>query len=495
MRELIIVTVAVFVSAGVSTAKLTYPIVDTGQTHCYDDSWQIAFPMSGAPLFGQDAQYSANPPQYKDNGDGTISDLVTGLMWQQDPGDKRTFEQAVSGATECRTGGYKDWRLPTIKELYSLIQLNGIDPDPSSRDRSELNPFIDESVFSFKYGNIENGERIIDSQCATSTKYVSTTMGGSETMFGVNFADGRIKGYGIEHPRGGKTRFYTLYVRGNPEYGINEFEDNKDGTITDQATGLTWMKADSGKGMNWPNALDYAKTMEFAGYNDWRLPNAKELQSIIDYRRSPDTTDSAAIDPIFNTTSITNEGGENDFAQYWTSSSHLSTRGADTAVYFAFGRSLGWMQDRRSGKYRLLDVHGAGSQRSDPKVGDASRFPQGRGPQGDVVRIENMVRLVRGGNVEIVSSGPEIEQQPQRVRRGPPNAGIQDQRGSQTNQANRGRVGFIQRFDKNADGKVTTDEFDGPSNRFQELDKDGNQTITQEEAPQGPPAGRRRPNR
>jgi|GEM_PF-2157179 len=44
-----------------------------------------------------------------------------------------------------------------------------------------------------------------------------------------------------------------------------------------------------------------------------------------------------------------------------------------------------------------MDVHGAGSQRNDPKVGDASKFPQGRGPQGDVIRIENLVRCVRGG--------------------------------------------------------------------------------------------------
>ncbi|MBI5470797.1 MAG: T9SS type A sorting domain-containing protein, partial [Ignavibacteriae bacterium] len=45
------------------------------------------------------------------------------------------------------------------------------------------------------------------------------------------------------------------------------------------------------------------------------------------------------------------------------------------------------------------DVHGAGAQRSDPKTGDPSRFPQGRGPQGDAIRIYNDVRLVRGGNV------------------------------------------------------------------------------------------------
>ena len=49
----------------------------------------------------------------------------------------------------------------------------------------------------------------------------------------------------------------------------------------------------------------------------------------------------------------------------------------------------------RRGSYRLLDVHGAGAQRSDPKTGDAGRFPRGRGPQGDVIRIDNFVRCVR----------------------------------------------------------------------------------------------------
>jgi hypothetical protein len=51
----------------------------------------------------------------------------------------------------------------------------------------------------------------------------------------------------------------------------------------------------------------------------------------------------------------------------------------------------------RRGRYRLLDVHGAGAQRSDPKAGDPADYPYGRGPQGDVIRINNYVRCVRGG--------------------------------------------------------------------------------------------------
>jgi hypothetical protein len=64
-------------------------------------------------------------------------------------------------------------------------------------------------------------------------------MNSNTTVFGVNFADGRIKGYpGDISPRGQPMKQFVRYVRGNPEYGINDFADNGDGTITDTATGL-----------------------------------------------------------------------------------------------------------------------------------------------------------------------------------------------------------------------------------------------------------------
>lgn len=80
-------------------------------------------------------------------------------------------------------------------------------------------------------------------------------------------------------------------------------------------------------------------------------------------------------------------------------------------MYVAFGRAAGWMssramaggppgvgpQDANSGEYHYVDVHGAGAQRSDPKAGNPAMFPHGRGPQGDVIRIYNYVRIVRNG--------------------------------------------------------------------------------------------------
>jgi hypothetical protein len=376
-------------------------VVDTGQSRCYDNAgFEIDCPAAGEAYFGQDAQHSGVQPAYHDNGDGTVTDLNTGLMWVKTPDlvNKSTWDQAMTGAADCHVGGYSDWRLPTIKELYSLMNFDGWTGLSAGSSR----PYIDTEFFDFEYGQTSNGERFIDAQYCSSTEYVSTTMSGDHTVFGVNFADGRIKGYGTTMPNGSVKHFYVRYVRGNPGYGTNDFVDNGDGTVTDRSTGLMWSQEDSGSGMVWEDALAWVeqKNLEsHLGHADWRLPNAKELLSIVDYTRSPDTTSSAAIDPNFNTTPIVNEGGGTDYPFYWSSTTHLegtTSRKGDYAAYVAFGRALGWMESPpSSGNYQLLDVHGAGSQRSDPKTGDPDDYPYGHGPQGDIIRIYNFVRLVR----------------------------------------------------------------------------------------------------
>ncbi len=59
------------------------------------------------------------------------------------------------------------------------------------------------------------------------------------------------------------------------------------------------------------------------------------------------------------------------------------------AMYLSFGEAQGKMNGR------LMDVHGAGAQRSDPKSGDESDYPQYHGPQGDVQYVYNYARCVR----------------------------------------------------------------------------------------------------
>ena len=415
-------------------ATQTYAVVDTSQSRCYDNRNEITPPKPGQPFYGQDAQFHNHPSSYTLGADGlTVHDNVTGLTWQRSPDtdgdgsltrrDKLTLSQAQALPAKLNAvkfGGFDDWRLPSIKELYSLFDARGTDPSgPGGNDTSRLTPFIDTKYFKFAYGDTGAGERVIDSQYASCTKYSGKSVRGDGKLFGVNFADGRIKGYDLVMPGRGEKTFFVICVRGNPAYGKNDFKDNGDGTVTDRASGLTWAKADSGKGLNWKEALAFAQAQNkksFLGRNDWRVPNIKELQSLVDYSRSPDATDSAAIDPVFECTRITDEAGTGDYPFYWSSTTHAGQRGGGAAMYVAFGRAAGWMSSnggakgppegrgpmiedggqRADGSYEFVDVHGAGAQRSDPKAGDASDFPRGRGPQGDVIRIKNFVRLVRG---------------------------------------------------------------------------------------------------
>ncbi len=423
-----------------ATTAASYTIVDTGQVNYYNNLGEIPPPRPGESFYGQDAAFRSHPANYTISADGlTVHDHVTDLTWQSSPDtngdgkvdsrDKLTIAQASKQPEKINAtkfGGYDDWRLPTIKELYSLILFSGVDVSgPNIQDVSRSKPFIDTRFFKFAYGDVSAGERTIDSQWATCTTYAADP----HKIFGVNFADGRIKGYGTTMPGRGDKTFFVLCVRGNPKYGRNDFQDNHDGTISDHATGLMWSRTDSGKGMNWQDALAWVQQQnvaKFLGHNDWRLPNAKELQSIVDYSRSPDTTRSAAIDPLFQCSNITNEGGKADFPCYWSGTTHAGFLGGSAAVYLAFGRAAGWMPAHpmaggplgqsggrglapgppgpggplpggMAGDVHFTDVHGAGSQRSDPKFGDPRMFPRGRGPQGDVIRIYNYARLVRGG--------------------------------------------------------------------------------------------------
>ncbi len=400
----------------VDATRLTYPIVDTNQQTCYDDDSVITCPQDGEAFSGQDGNYQGLAPAYQTSGNGTVTDLNTGLMWTQSPDingdgvinakDKLSFTDSETYAQSLDFAGYDDWRVPNIKELYSLMDFTGTAGQGDQNATvapADAVPFIDTTYFYFAYGDASAGERYIDAQFASSTLYVSTTMNGDETMFGVNFADGRIKGYGLVNPRDGVEKtFYVYFVRGDV-YGENIFVDDANGTISDLASGLTWLQADSGTfqagvygdgSMNWEEALGWCNALDYAGYSDWRLPNAKELHSIVDYSRSPDTTNSAAINPKFEATYLPNginNNGTGNYAHYWSSTTHLDgIPAAARGVYFAFGEAQGVMNGV------LMDVHGAGAQRSDIKSGDPALLPEAQGPQGDVQSIYNLARCVRG---------------------------------------------------------------------------------------------------
>lgn len=365
-----------------------YPLAGTSQTGIWDATGNsITASATNDAFYGQDAQFTHTAPVYTKSSDGlTVKDEVTGLTWQ------KSYEKPTSGGmyywAETQTevdilnkqnyGGYSDWRVPTIKELYSLW------------NASVGWPYIDTEYFDIKYTDEQDLSHAI---FWSSDKYTGV-MGnisangetpGAELAFGVNFGTGHIKSYSISVG----PKHFVRCVRGNLSYGVNLFQNNNDGTISDIATGLMWQQTDNGSGMDWEHALAYAQTQNTAnnlGHNDWRLPNAKELQSLVDYTRSPYATKAAnvgpAINALFSCTGILNDGGKADYPYYWTSTSAMSMANGSypSAWYVAVGQA-----EDGNGE----NLHGAGAVRFDRKT-----VGTGEGEE----RVLNYVRLVRNIN-------------------------------------------------------------------------------------------------
>jgi hypothetical protein len=79
---------------------------------------------------GDNGTYSnINPMSFTDNGDGTITDNVTGLMWQkQDNGTKMTWANALTYCTSLSLGGHADWRLPSRMNLITIVNYGTLSP-------------------------------------------------------------------------------------------------------------------------------------------------------------------------------------------------------------------------------------------------------------------------------------------------------------------------------------------------------------------------------
>lgn len=126
------------------------------------------------------------------------------------------------------------------------------------------------------------------------------------------------------------------YEKGYPKTGAR-FVDNGDGTITDKATGLMWAKDGNGAGCNngstlaWAAAITFAEGLSFAGYSDWRLPNVRELMSIVDY---------GAVAPAINST-FTNTQSDD----YWSSTTYAGNSDNAWSVNFFGGDVVDFDKD------------------------------------------------------------------------------------------------------------------------------------------------------
>lgn len=344
-------------------------IPDTGQGSCFDNEGAIPCPAPGQPFYGQDAHFSGARLDYQDNGNGTVTDRVTGLIWQQAHNPERLGWQAARMRCESLSlGGHDDWRLPTITELFSIADFAGVTGrrpflDPLFEIRAPDASILENDRFAATHQADMMG------QTWSATRYTGDHWDrpGVAAAFFFNFLDGRIKQAPIQSPQ----KLFYRCVRGR-EWGQSRLEDNRDGSVTDHTSGLMWQQQDDGRTRHWEEALAYCADLSLAGYRDWRLPNAKELQSVVDYRYHD-----PAIDPAYFRQ-------QDRDGWFWSSTSHGEN--PRQAIYVCFGKCT---------SVDGVDVHGAGAQRSDPKTGDPARFSAGLGGQRDQVRVLNYARCVR----------------------------------------------------------------------------------------------------
>jgi hypothetical protein len=86
-----------------------------------------------------------------DNGNGTVTDEATGLMWQQETAMFMAWTDALSYCEKLSLAGYTDWRLPLLTELNSII--DDIDDDDID-DKLEINrQYFPRAVASFYWSS------------------------------------------------------------------------------------------------------------------------------------------------------------------------------------------------------------------------------------------------------------------------------------------------------------------------------------------------------
>lgn len=242
-------------------ASAAYRLPDTGQTTCYSTDTYAEIGCQGT---GQDGAYSINVMAFTENGDGTVTDNNTGLIWQKENGSTYNWYAAAgildatnnpSSLNVCGSlslGGHADWRLPSKKELVSIVDYSIPSPGPT------INALFTGSSSSYYW--------------------TSTELAGSQTYgWAVSFNDGNVSFVSKTAPNP------VRCVRGGNE--AVSLNDHGNGTVTDTRSGLTWQEVTSGP-MNLAAALSYCENSTLADHSDWRLPNVKELESWFDDSRS-----------------------------------------------------------------------------------------------------------------------------------------------------------------------------------------------------------------
>ncbi len=303
----------------------TYTVSDMTTDHIINVNFQ-SFPINAHLVdlrqTGQTSSYGTGDdgaqrrgaewpsPGTSDNGDGTVTDNLTGLMWTKDgnlPGGVMTWQQALNYVASMNSGagtyGYTDWRLPTVNELQSLINAQQSDTAAWLNAGGGFgNPFVNIQTSSYWSSTTYAGD--------TTTAWVVYLGAGSvyasfksDAVYVWPVRAGQASAADPSFPsniwKTGQTTSYDANIPSRDDGALQSgvtwpsprFTDNGDGTVADNLTGLVWLKNANCFRQSHAAALSSANSLasgqcgltDGSSAGDWRLPNREELQSLIDF--------------------------------------------------------------------------------------------------------------------------------------------------------------------------------------------------------------------
>jgi Protein of unknown function (DUF1566) len=240
------------------------------------------FPMPNPAVDGL-----PNRESYTDHGDGTITDDVTGLVWQATVAEGAVIQDDAVAACAAKGPG---WRLPTRLELVSLVDFTIAAPGPT------INPIF--------------------ANTPSATFWTSSPYYGDKGDTWVVGFDGGYTDYVIRN-----TPNLTRCVRApGPHCHPAHYEPEPGALVLDEETGLTWQRDFDPATYTWDDAQGHCQALG-AG---WRVPSLTELQTILDDAREYPAIDEDAFP-------------DTPSEVFWTSSPNAAGAGSAWRVDFFYG--------------------------------------------------------------------------------------------------------------------------------------------------------------
>jgi hypothetical protein len=260
------------VRSGCVPSNVPPGLTEPSDNACYSTTEAIECPAEGGDLYGQDGGYITNLPAFEtptSPGDElVVLDDNTGLVWQKsvDSNSPRSLAEAESYCQGLAYGGMTGWRLPSIREMATVLDYDQVKAD---------------QVYLFDDFNDQVG-----GDWGQPLWSISPTPGNAGSAYVISKSS---LGWPVSS-KPVESTFLVRCVTGCWELGPSK--DQGDGTLWDPTTSLAWQLQPDLTARTWTEALAYCESLVLAGKDDWRLPDIREL---VDISLSPGKWTGASI--------------------------------------------------------------------------------------------------------------------------------------------------------------------------------------------------------